>query len=509
MIRVKALATIGFSLLLSGAMFFVPTLGSAQQPPLPEAPSSNESANPSEVQGETPPQVLPPLPELADNSEKKAEEGSNSESPRAARRSRIRDAERLKKSSSTVMAVFEPVNQIAAKSTVRIMTGNKQIAMGVVVDPNGFILTKASELTGNPECYLADGRKLASSVYGVHGATDLALLKIDASDLSVVQWSDQPDLPPVGSWVVTPSVKQNPVAVGVLSVLPRRVFSGGVLGVQLEMDASKPARIVMVFAESPAEKADIQVNDVILEVNRQGVGNRLEVIQALTKFPPGERIEVKLKRGENELVVRPVLGARTIIDEGSRRSEFQNTMGGQLSRRRTGFEFVFEHDSVLRPEDCGGVIVDLDGRAVGLNIARAGRVSSFALPISVIRPVLEELRTGTLAPQLVNKPRIELIEQELVRISELEKKLPVEKEEASRSVDQLKFQVGYLERALEKAKKEFEEAQAELEKIKTNSKQADQQLRSVKDKLEEIPELREKLEKEKSALEKGFGSSGS
>ena len=63
------------------------------------------------------------------------------------------------------------------------------------------------------------------------------------------------------------------------------------------------------------------------------------------------------------------------------RSDFQNSLGGKLSVRRFGFPLAFQHDTVLRPSDCGGPVVDLDGRVVGFNIARAGRTESYALPV--------------------------------------------------------------------------------------------------------------------------------
>jgi serine protease Do len=62
-----------------------------------------------------------------------------------------------------------------------------------------------------------------------------------------------------------------------------------------------------------------------------------------------------------------------------------------LSERRGGFSLAIQHDSVLKPADCGGPIVDLDGKAVGLNIARAGRVESYALPAAVVRASVAKL----------------------------------------------------------------------------------------------------------------------
>jgi serine protease Do len=53
---------------------------------------------------------------------------------------------------------------------------------------------------------------------------------------------------------------------------------------------------------------------------------------------------------------------------------------------------VLPHDTVVRPRDCGGPLVDTDGNVVGINIARALRVSTFAIPADTVRQVVEELK---------------------------------------------------------------------------------------------------------------------
>jgi S1-C subfamily serine protease len=66
--------------------------------------------------------------------------------------------------------------------------------------------------------------------------------------------------------------------------------------------------------------------------------------------------------------------------------------------RLSGFERVIQHDTVLNPEECGGPVLDSQGRAIGINIARAGRVVSYLLPSSLILPemlqMLEEARAN-------------------------------------------------------------------------------------------------------------------
>jgi serine protease Do len=80
------------------------------------------------------------------------------------------------------------------------------------------------------------------------------------------------------------------------------------------------------------------------------------------------------------------------------RAEFQNSLGGPLSRRRAGFPLVLQHDTVLNPKECGGPLLNIDGEVVGVNIARAGRVETYALPASVVKPLLDDLKSGKYPP---------------------------------------------------------------------------------------------------------------
>ena len=68
-----------------------------------------------------------------------------------------------------------------------------------------------------------------------------------------------------------------------------------------------------------------------------------------------------------------------------------NRMGGDVSERAEAFELAIQHDTVLEPSQCGGPLVNLEGKAVGVNIARAGRVASYALPAALVKRIIEQL----------------------------------------------------------------------------------------------------------------------
>ena len=53
----------------------------------------------------------------------------------------------------------------------------------------------------------------------------------------------------------------------------------------------------------------------------------------------------------------------------------------------------------LKPEDCGGPIVDLSGAVVGVNVARAGRIETLALPAEDVQAVVARLLAADQKPR--------------------------------------------------------------------------------------------------------------
>jgi len=291
-----------------------------------------------------------------------------------------------------VKNAFRDAVRAPAQSTARILCDDRRAALGTVVAADGLILTKASELTGKIVCHLFDGRRLEAKIVGVNDDSDLALLKIDADGLPAAGWSEA-DPPPVGSWLATPGLETVPISIGVASVAPRLIERRmPALGVIIE-EGDKGPVVREVLPRSGAAKAGLKPNDVITQLDGKQVKSRHGLIQAIRGHRPGDTVRLQLLRGGQPLTADVGLLDLTEIANGEM---FQEEIGGRLSKRRTGFPSVLQHDTVLQPNQCGGPLVDLDGKVVGINIARASRVASYALPVSAVKPVLEKLRAGEL-----------------------------------------------------------------------------------------------------------------
>ena len=326
------------------------------------------------------------------------------------------------------ISTFEPISKSMETATVQVLSGGKQVALGTIVDADGYILTKASELKRDLKCQVGD-EEFEAQVIGIHGKTDLALLKIDAEALNVIRWSDKP-ASEVGNWVVSPRAQSGKTAVGVVSTLELRQIkrSQAFVGIRMAEDKDgKGIRVTAVVNRSPADIAGLLVQDVIFKLDGQPVKKREEFLNILGQFDAGDRITLDVIRYNEKIQVRVTLTEREKLSPSSQRSNQQNSMGSKLSRRRKDFPLALQHDSMLQSNTCGGPLLDLSGDAVGINIARAGRVASYALPIETVLPIIELLKTGELAPAIVNKEKIAAVELELKQLKEELETLPAKK----------------------------------------------------------------------------------
>jgi serine protease Do len=296
---------------------------------------------------------------------------------------------------------FRDIVAKSNESTVRIRCNDRDAALGTVVDADGYILTKASELRGAVSVRLAGGAEQEAQVVAVHRETDLALIKVGVKGLKPVTFADSKKAA-LGSWLAAAGPGSDPTAVGVVSVLThtfskaeaQRIenFNRGFLGVTFEPKDNEGAVVATVTEKGAGEKAGLKKKDVICAVDDKEIPSQAALRQLLAESQPGDKFTLKVKREGKELKVPVTLTRQPLATLG--RSDIQNEIGGSLSGRRTGFPAVLQSDMVLDPHNCGGPVVDLDGNVLGIVIARAGRVETWILPGENIRPLLADMKAG-------------------------------------------------------------------------------------------------------------------
>jgi serine protease Do len=297
------------------------------------------------------------------------------------------------RSNPKFVEAFHDIARPHALATVRVQCDGKDTCLGIGVGADGWILTKADDLRGKIACMLPDGRRCAAKIVGVHEANDLAMLQIDARLSSVVEFADSSTLR-AGAWVVSPGAGKEPPAIGIVSVATRKM-NEAFLGVQVE-STLRGLIVHGIVVESTAWKAGVHSNDILLSINGHTVDDADHLQQIMADVRPNDPITVRVRRARRELELKAIVQSRE--PARSSHSELQNRLGTELSNRRSAYGVILQHDSVLQPSDCGGPLIDLKGRVVGINISRAGRVETWAIPGEVVRPLLGELKSGRLAP---------------------------------------------------------------------------------------------------------------
>jgi serine protease Do len=297
-------------------------------------------------------------------------------------------------SGSAVLAAFEAQRLVLQTSSAVMLSGREEIGYGVVVSADGMILTKASEIASVKELSITVDTTLHREVkvLAVNSEWDVALVKIDAHDLIPVIFAPT-DSVSQGTWVVAngaTSRSKRRVLAGIVSAKTREIPATGGAALGVILNAKMNALVIEeVNEKSGAKEAGLQKGDVILSIEGKSVKKIEEISEQLKSRRAGTTVKILFSRDDKEMSADVRLAARAeLFSEQKNRND---EMSGDFSIRRSGFPRVMQHDILGSRQLQGGPLLDLDGRCLGMNIARANRAESFAIPAEDLKKVLEGL----------------------------------------------------------------------------------------------------------------------
>jgi serine protease Do len=304
------------------------------------------------------------------------------------------------------LARYQSVVGPTCASVVVVMNAGVAIGLGTIVDTEGWVITKASVLPGHPACRLPDGKVVSARVAGVDPAYDLALLSVPATDLKPVRWADDFD-PPVGTLLATVGTEQ-PLAVGVVSVprrdlespvrptdtLPLRLPAGhpyiygtaepkSGFSLRVAFGLSREGRYRVSNVEGLAYSAGIRPDDFLYRLNGRSIVAGADIEEAVSHLWSGDVVPVRLERGGRMMDLSLPLGP--------------DSHGDQKNYRADDFPTLIECAVPFYSYECGGPIVDITGRAIGVTIARNGPHGGVIIPGDCVRKLLPDLQSGRLA----------------------------------------------------------------------------------------------------------------
>lgn len=288
---------------------------------------------------------------------------------------------------------LERLNPVVSKlipSVVAVMSNQRQIALGTVVDSNGYVVTKASEVKSKKYLTVvtSDGKDFETKLVYEDEANDIAVLKVDAT-LQAIEWKTANA--EMGQFIVLPAPNGKVFSMGTYSVEPRTTQTGRQARLGVNPD-NVPGGVVVseIEAGSAAGNAGLVDGDVITAIDGQQITDVAGLVNAIRKNAPGDRIRIEFLRAGFANKTSAVLDSFEQSGEQAKRYKMMSRLGAIPSKRADNFPSVFQHDAPLFPEQCGGPVVDLSGNILGINIARNGRAATYAVPLENVQQLFRQ-----------------------------------------------------------------------------------------------------------------------
>lgn len=271
----------------------------------------------------------------------------------------------------------------------------KSLAAATWVGPDGYFITKASDVPRLESLRVEWGQGQSASIREVRRDTTLDLVLAQAVNPGPgivpvqVEGAGASPTPEYGQWLVAPVKAGKELRIGVVSAR-RRAIKGDGAAIGIKMDPrpdkqSKGVRVESVAEDSPAEKAGLKAGDVLVQLDQEVLTSSEKVSEMIRKRQPGDEVEVSYLRDGKKGSLRVQLASRTKIRANWDGEDFAN---GGVSLRTDNYGQVLQHDLPLGADEMGGPLLDLDGRLIGINIARVDRVTTFALPRELFWPTV-------------------------------------------------------------------------------------------------------------------------
>ena len=147
------------------------------------------------------------------------------------------------------------------------------------------------------------------------------------------------------------------------------------MGVQLDRESEEGVKVIGLSEFSPAREAGIQVGDVIRRVGKKKIAKYEDMVAQLEKLKVGQKVQIGLVRGEDELDVEVKLGRLGKLWQMDRQRQPDEeeptadrpSLGVQLELEAEGakvFEVVPDSPAAKGGIEPGDLILEIEGDAI-------------------------------------------------------------------------------------------------------------------------------------------------
>ncbi len=291
--------------------------------------------------------------------------------------------------------LLEPMTQPLRAGVVSILNGGAPVALGTVVDKDGLAVVMASALPPRPQCRLPDGGIADLTVVGVDKSFDLAVIRISPKSIRPAPFADR-DPVPTGTVVAAVGPDGQPLTVGVVSVAARKLANAETATYELPLRVKADSEWVygkpsergggfeVLMTYGLAKVVGVKPGDRLASIAGCPIAAEGDVAKAVSEKRSGDVVPVVLDRdGKTMTLELPLL-------------PYVSINAANATWRSDDYPIALEYSPPVRTTECGGPLIDLSGRLVGVTVGRANGHAGWAIPADSVRRVLDDAKAGKL-----------------------------------------------------------------------------------------------------------------
>lgn len=307
---------------------------------------------------------------------------------------RAADSQVLDQQAASLFQTLKPLAEATGSHAVNIEFNHELVVRGTITSAG--IVTKWSEikaLYNGLTVVGADAIRRPARLKAVYTDYDLALLESDHK-LPAVKFPEAAETK-LGTFLFSVTPAKEALGMGVVSVLPRslREKDKAFLGVRMDFRPVQGGGVQLLGVEpdSSAAHAGLIAGDVVKKINGKELNGLLEMGNFLQRLKPGEKASLTYLRQGQLFTTEAILGARPEYQRiPPARMRRMNQMGGGTNEVSDGFPNVLQSDMQVQVTEVGSPVFDLDGKFVGVILARASRIKTYIIPANALEELLKQ-----------------------------------------------------------------------------------------------------------------------
>lgn len=284
-----------------------------------------------------------------------------------------------------VLVAVEPLREILQQHSLVLYQGNTPIANGILMSAEGYALTKSSEIPEGISLTVRynNTRYRDIIICARDVIADVALMKLPLENAPLLP---QEDVVEIGDIVVSNGAStrtQRRARMGVISAKTRSIpqyEARPMLGILFNRYEGLLVQEIMLGLS--AARSPLRIGDTLVAINNKKISSPEELIEAIKKCSAGMKIPVEVMRKGKQFRFDMTLQEPPASED--------KTLG-QQSTRFSNFPLCHQHSTPLGLENMGGPLLSMEGKCVGVNIARANRAETYALTMKTVREAYARL----------------------------------------------------------------------------------------------------------------------